>query len=129
MPKVLKLMSTIHLLWCTVVLGTSTCCQLRDFLPSRRKGLLQHIGVNEVSVKRDSTVFCLTATHLFFFSFSITRLRKTCSSHTLDPTIKLFFSFNNITTRSNIKVNMRMNVTTDTITDDEMSWCFNKFSH
>ena len=90
MPKVLKLMSTIHLIWCTVVLGTSTCCQLRDFLPSRRKGLLQHIGVNEVSVKRDSTVFCLTATHLFFFSFSMTRLRKTCSSHTLDPTVKLF---------------------------------------
>ena len=34
---------------CMVALGTSTCCQMKDFLPSKRKGLLQHIVDKEES--------------------------------------------------------------------------------
>ena len=104
--------STNHPIWCTVVLGTSTCCQLRDFLPSRRKGLLQHIGVNEVSVKRDWTVFCLTATqYVTCFcsaSQSITKLQKTCfiATHLAHPSTFFFFSFNNITTEPNPDLEM-----------------------
>ena len=32
-----------------VALGTSTCCQLKNFLPSKRRGLLQHTVDIEVS--------------------------------------------------------------------------------
>ena len=32
-----------------VALGTSTCCQLKDFLTSKRKDQLQHTVDNEVS--------------------------------------------------------------------------------
>ena len=32
-----------------IPLGTSTCCQLKVFLPSKRKGLLQHTVDNELS--------------------------------------------------------------------------------
>ena len=32
-----------------VAVGTSTCCQLKDFLTSKRKGQLQHTVDNEVS--------------------------------------------------------------------------------
>ena len=31
-----------------IALGTSTCCQLKVFLPSKRKGLLQHTVDNEL---------------------------------------------------------------------------------
>ena len=34
-----KLTSTIHPIRCAVALGTSTCCQLKVVLPSKRKGL------------------------------------------------------------------------------------------
>ena len=94
------------------MLGTSTCCQLRDFLPSRRKGLLQHIGVNEVSVKRDWTVFCLTATQydtcFCSASQSITKLQKTrfIATHLAHPSTFFFFSFNNITTEPNPDLEM-----------------------
>ena len=43
-------MSTNYHIRCTLARGTSTCCQLKDFLPYRRKGLLQHTVDNEVSV-------------------------------------------------------------------------------
>ena len=43
-------MSTNHLIWYTVTLGTSTCSQLKVSLPSKRKGLLSKYSVdNEVS--------------------------------------------------------------------------------
>ena len=43
-------MSTNHLIWYTVMLGTSTCSQLKVSLPSKRKGLLLNYSVdNEMS--------------------------------------------------------------------------------
>ena len=44
-----KLTSTIHPIRCAVALGTSTCCQLKVVLPSKRKGLLQHTVYQKVS--------------------------------------------------------------------------------
>ena len=42
-----------------VALGTSTYCQLKDFLPSMRKGLLQHTVDYEVSALESSRLaFC-----------------------------------------------------------------------
>ena len=48
MPKLVLLKSTDHSIWCTVVLRTLTGCQLKVFLPSKRKDLLYNI-LNEVS--------------------------------------------------------------------------------
>ena len=45
----LKLTSSNHRIQFTEVLGTLTCCQLKIFLHSRMKGLLQHGVVNELS--------------------------------------------------------------------------------
>ena len=47
MPKISDVSN--HPIRCIVALGTSTCCQLRNFLPSKRKGLLQHTVDIEVS--------------------------------------------------------------------------------
>ena len=44
-----KFDSTNHPIWCMVALGTSTYCQLKDFLPSKRKGVLYQTVDNEVS--------------------------------------------------------------------------------
>ena len=44
-----ELTSTNHPIWCMVALGTSACCQLKNFLTSKRKGQLQHAVDNEVS--------------------------------------------------------------------------------
>ena len=44
-----KLTSTNRPIGCLVAFGTSTCCQLKDFLPIKRKGLLQHTVDNEAS--------------------------------------------------------------------------------
>ena len=41
--------STNHPIGCLVALGTSTYCQAKDFLPIKRKGLVQHTVDNEVS--------------------------------------------------------------------------------
>ena len=45
----LKLTSTIQPIWCTVPLGTLTCCQMKVFIPLKRNGLLQHTVDNQVS--------------------------------------------------------------------------------
>ena len=45
----LKLTSSNHHIQFTEALGTLTCCQLKIFLHSRMKGLLQHGVVNELS--------------------------------------------------------------------------------
>ena len=39
------LTSPNHLSWYTAALRTSTCCQLKDFLPPQRKGLVQYISL------------------------------------------------------------------------------------
>ena len=50
-----KLTSTIHPIRCAVALGTSTCCQLKVVLPSKRKGLFtahslsESVGISKVS--------------------------------------------------------------------------------
>ena len=38
-----------HPIRCLIALGTFTCRQLKDFLPIKSKGLLQHAVDNEVS--------------------------------------------------------------------------------
>ena len=43
------MVSTIHPIQCTVVLGTLKYCELKVFLPSRRKVLSQQTVDNEVS--------------------------------------------------------------------------------
>ena len=47
---------TTHPIECTVMLGTSTCCQMKVFSPSKRKGLwlLWHTVDNEVSARLTS---------------------------------------------------------------------------
>ena len=41
-----------HPIWCTIALGTSTLCQLKVFLPSKKKGLLHHTVDNNLSRKK-----------------------------------------------------------------------------
>ena len=46
----LKIDVSDYPIWCTVsAQGKSTCCQLKDFKPSRKKGLLQNTIDNEAS--------------------------------------------------------------------------------
>ena len=44
-----KIDSKNHPIRCMVGRGTSTYCQLKDFVPSERKGLLQHTVDKEMS--------------------------------------------------------------------------------